>query len=275
MTLPSTQPLGTVLLTGAAGTLGRVLAAPLQAACQRLLLSDLPGPLATLAAAANNMACNMADAAAVQQLLAGVDAVVHLGGVSVEGPFEPILQTNIRGLHNLYEAARRNRTRRIVFASSNHVTGCYGIGDKISPADPARPDGNYGLSKLFGEGLASLYFDRFGIETVSLRIGTATVTPLDRRALSSWLSHADLARLVLAALTARDVGALVVFGISANTARWYNAEAGWARIGYAPQDNAEVFRAAVGHLPVSPDPKSPMNLLQGGSFMGIGPFDLT
>ncbi len=268
--------LGTVLLTGAAGTLGQVLAPPLQAACTRLIRSDLAAPLAALAAlaGAEAQACDLADASALHHLLHGVDAVVHLGGVAVEGPFEPILQANIRGLHNLYEAARRQGTRRIVFASSNHVTGCYGVTDAVRPTDPARPDGQYGLSKLFGEGLASLYFDRYGIETVSLRIGTATPTPPDRRALASWISHADLVRLVLAALRARDVGALVVYGTSANSARWYDSDAGWARIGYQPQDNAERFRAAVGHLPVDADPASVMNHLQGGLLLGIGPFDV-
>ena len=171
--------LGTVLLTDAAGTLGQVLAPPLQAACQRLIRSDLAGPLAKIAALAGTtaQACDLADASAVHHLLPGVDAVVHLGGVAMDGAFEPVLQADIRGLHKLYEAARRQGTRRIVFASSNHVTGCYGVQDRVAPTDPARPDGQYGLSKLFGEGLASLYFDRYGIQTVSLRIGTATATP--------------------------------------------------------------------------------------------------
>lgn len=268
------QRLGTVLLTGAAGTLGRVLADPLRAACTLLRRSDL-GPALIAQGLADGLACDLADTGAVLHLLEGVDAVVHLGGIAVEGPFQPILQANLLGLHNLYEAARRQGVRRIVFASSNHVTGCRRIDERVTPQDLPRPDGNYGLSKLFGEGLASLYFDRHGIETVSLRIGTATPTPLDRRALSTWLSHADLARLVLAALRARDVGALVVYGISANTARWYDSDAGWARIGYQPQDNAETFRDRVGHLPVHPDPNDPQNRFQGGSFMGIGPFDAT
>lgn len=270
--MSETSPsLGTLLLTGAAGTLGRVLAAPLRAACRRLVLSDLAGPLATLGEQPDAVPCDLADGAALRRLLAGVDAVVHLGGISYEKPFAPVLQANILGLHNLYEAARLNGVRRIVFASSNHVTGCYPQSQTISPADPPRPDGNYGLSKLFGEGLASLYFDRYGIETVSLRIGTATPTPPDRRGLATWLSLPDLARLVLAALTARDVGALVVYGISANDARFYDAEAGWARIGYRPQDNAERYRADVGHL--GADPASTAGRMQGGVFLDIGPFD--
>ena len=105
-------------------------------------------------------------------LLEGVDAVVHMGGVSTEQAWNAILDANIRGLVHLYEAARAHGTRRIVFASSNHVTGFYRQDQVISPRDPIRPDGFYGLSKAFGEGLAQLYWDRFGIETASLRIGS-------------------------------------------------------------------------------------------------------
>jgi uronate dehydrogenase len=261
-----------LLLTGAAGTLGRVLAPTLLAMTQRLRLSDRAEALAkvSLPAAAELAPCELADGAAVHQLLHGVDAIVHLGGVSVEGPFEPILQANIVGLHHLYEAARRQAVRRIVLASSNHVTGCYPQLQTVSPQDPPRPDGNYGLSKLFGEGIASLYWDRYGIETVCLRIGTATPAPPDRRGLATWLSLPDLARLVRCALTATGVGFMVAYGISANSRRFYDTEAAWARLGYVPQDNAETYAAHVQHLL---QPEGPMRLLQGGLFLGIGPFD--
>jgi uronate dehydrogenase len=258
-----------VVLTGAAGALGRALAAPLRADCQRLILSDLAGPLARL----NDpqaVPCDLADAAAVHALLDGVDAVVHLGGVSVEGPFEPILQANIRGVHNLYEAARRQGVRRIVFASSNHVSGCYRQDERVGPLDPPRPDGNYGISKLFGEGVASLYWHRYGIETVSLRIGTATPAPIDRRSLASWLSPRDLVQLVRCSLSAPAVGHTVAYGVSANPRSWWNSAAAWALLGYVPQDSAEPWTEQVGHLLL---PEGPTRELQGGSFLGIGPFD--
>jgi uronate dehydrogenase len=273
--MPSVTPphFDTLLLTGAAGTLGRALADPMRPLCRELRRSDLAGPLAALNDPAA-VPCDLADSAAVLQLLRGVQAVVHLGGVSVEGPWLPILQANIHGLHNLYEAARRQGVKRIVFASSNHVTGCYEQARPTRPGDLPRPDGNYGLSKLFGEGIASLYWDRHGVETVALRIGTATPDdrPPDRRGLATWLSHADLFRLVRAALTAPGVGFLVAYGISDNTRAWYDSKDAWARLGYVPQDNAERFAPEVEHI-VFP-PGSPMARYQGGSFMGIGPFDL-
>ncbi len=267
-----TRPFQNLLLTGAAGTLGRVLTPTLQGLTQQLRISDLAPALQALDVPAGVEAqpCDLADAAAVHALLQGVQAIVHLGGISVEGPWQPILQANIVGLHNLYEAARRQGVKRVVFASSNHVTGCYAQAQTVSPQDPPRPDGNYGLSKLFGEGIASLYWDRFGIETVCLRIGTATPAPPDRRGLATWLSLPDLAQLVTCALTAPAVGFLVAYGISGNTRRFYDTEAAWARLGYVPQHNAETHAQQVQHLL---QPEGPMRELQGGLFLGVGPFD--
>jgi uronate dehydrogenase len=138
----------------------------------------------------------------MDQLLAGVDAVVHMGGVPEERSFESILAANIVGLRNLYEAARRHKVRRLVVASSLHVTGYYRQDQVVDAQMPPRPDGYYAISKLYGENLGRYYFDRFGIETVSLRIGSYRVEPLTRRELSSWISADDMERLVLASLRA-------------------------------------------------------------------------
>ena len=268
----ATVPFSTLLLTGAAGTLGRVLAPTLRGLCQTLRLSDLPGPLALLPLLPGDeaMPADLADAAAMNRLLQGVQAVVHLGGVAVEGPFAPILAANVAGTTHLYEAARRAGTRRVVFASSNHVTGAYAQGEAIGVNHAPRPDGFYGASKLYGEGLAQLYFHRHGIESVCLRIGTALPEPTDARALATWLSPRDLAQLVRCALTAPAVGCTVAYGCSANTRRWWHDEATWARLGYQPQDNAEAWAAQLQDRLL---PEGPQRSMQGGSFLGIGPFD--
>ena len=140
--------------------------------------------------------CDLADGAGVEALLKGVDAVVHMGGISVEGPWEPILAANIIGLHNLYEAARRNGVKRIIFASSNHAIGFNPRTRRIDATDPVRPDGNYGVSKVFGEALSRFYWDRYGLETVCLRIGSSFPEPKDRRMLITWLSYDDMAEPV-------------------------------------------------------------------------------
>ena len=265
------KPFRRLLLTGAAGTLGRVLRPRLGTLCEHLRLSDR----ADLGAAAPGEELHPAaleDRAAVLALLDGVDAVVHFGGVSTEAAFDPILQANIVGVFNLYEAARHHGVRRIVFASSNHVVGFYRQSEVIDSHAPPRPDTLYGVSKAFGENLSRMYFERYGIQTVCLRIGSATPEPLNRRMLASWLSHDDLERLVVASLTAPCAEHTVIFGTSDNATRWWdNTRA--AHIGYRPQDSSEPWRAAIEAADPRPDPKDPALTWQGGVFVNLGPYD--
>ena len=260
-----------LLLTGAAGALGRELRARLAPHCDRLRLSDV----ADLGAAQANeelVQAALQDGPAVDALLAGVSAVVHLGGVSVEGPFEPILQANIIGLYNLYEAARKHQVLRIVFASSNHVTGFYRQDQVIDATMPVRPDGNYGISKAFGENLSRFYFDRYCIETVCLRIGSCFPQPKDRRMLATWLSYDDLERLVVASLTAPVVGHSIVYGMSDNRADWWDNTPA-RHLGYAPQDSSEPHRASVCARQPTLDMHNRATLYQGGAFVTQGPYE--
>lgn len=260
-----------LLLTGAAGGLGQVLRPRLKAYCESLRLSDI-AELGAAAAGEELRPAALEDAAAVSSLLEGVDAVVHLGGVSVEGPFEPILQANIVGVYHLYEAARRHGVRRIVFASSNHVTGFYRQDEVITPRDPMRPDGYYGISKAFGENLSRFYFDRYGIETACLRIGSSFPAPKDRRMLATWLSHDDLERLVVSALTAPLVGHTVIYGMSANRTVWWD-NSGARHLGYVAQDSSEPFRADAEARQPTLDLRDPAVVFQGGGFVTKGPFE--
>jgi len=260
-----------LLLTGAAGGLGKALRGPLKANCTTLRLSDRldVGPAGP---GEEVMLADLADADAVQAMMVGVDAVVHLGGVPVEGPFGPILQANIIGMYNLYEAARKCGTRRIVFASSNHVTGYYRQSETITADHPPRPDGMYGVSKAFGEDLSRFYFDRYGIETACVRIGSSFPEPRDRRMLATWLSYEDLYRLVTACLTTPMLGHTVVFGMSDNPVTWWdNARA--RHIGYVPKDSSELFREAVYARTPLPDPNDAVAQFQGGGFVRMGPFE--
>jgi len=172
----------------------------------------------------------------------------------------------------LYEAARRHSVARIVFASSNHVTGFYRQDEVVSPREPMRPDGYYGLSKAFGENLAQFYWDRYGIETVSLRIGSSFPEPKDRRMLASWMSYDDLERLVLASLTAPVVGHSVIYGMSGNTTTWWDNTPA-RHIGYRPQDSSERFRAEVEARQPALDRHDPAVAYQGGAFVKQGPFE--
>ena len=262
-----------LLLTGAAGHLGREMRPRLKSLCEVLRVSDLLDSLAPAADGEERMVCDLADRAAVLALLDGVDAVVHLGGVSSEQDWESILAANIEGMVHLYEAARRHGVKRIVYASSNHVTGFYRQDEVVSPRDPVRPDGFYGLSKAFGENLAQLYHDRHGMETVSVRIGSAFAEPRDRRMLASWMSFDDTERLFTAALTAPVVGHSIVYGMSDNPLAWWDNTPA-RHIGYRPQDSSEPFRRAVEARQPVLDRDDPATLRQGGTFVRTGPFFL-
>jgi len=260
-----------ILLTGAAGSLGVVLRRGLAPFAKTLRVSDKQdvGP-----AGPNEecVSCDLADKEAVHKLVENVDAIVHFGAVSVEARFEPILQANIVGVFNVYEAARKLGVKRVVFASSNHVTGFYKQTERIDPDSPMRPDGLYGISKCFGENLSRFYFDRYGIETVCLRIGSSFPAVRDRRMLATYLSYDDLIELVRCALFVPGVGHMVIFGASNNAVSWWdNSKA--AKLGFKPRDSSEPQRARVESEQPPPAPTDPVVVYQGGAFVRAGPFD--
>jgi uronate dehydrogenase len=246
-------PMAVILLTGASGSIGHMLR-------PRLAHHDLR--LTDVRADDGVEALDVTDAAAVERACRGADAVVHLGGVAGEGPFEEVLAVNVRGTERVLEAAHRTGVPRVVLASSNHAVGLCRRAD-AGPAGlpddvPARPDSYYGWSKAAMEALGRLYHDRHGLHVICLRIGSCGDRPADSRDLSVWLSPDDVARLVEASLTA--TGWRLVWGVSANTRRWWSAEGGRA-IGYAPADDAENWAAEVGE----PDPDAPEHQVVGGS----------
>ena len=268
---PKASPLvfSKLLLTGAAGQLGRELRPRLKAYCNVLRVSD-QNDLGVAAVGEEIQLADLANAFDMQTLLKDVNAVVHLGGVSTEQPWAPILASNIVGMVNLYEAARLEGTKRIVFASSNHVTGFYRQDEVIDNKMPPKPDGFYGLSKAFGEDVAELYWARWGIETVSIRIGSALPAPKDRRMLSTWISLDDLERLVVSALTAPIVGHTIIFGMSDNQSSWWdNTHA--KHIGYRALDSSDVFRHEVEARQPHIDRHDKAALFQGGAFVKIAP----
>lgn len=267
---PSRKPFTRILLTGAAGGLGQILRETLLAHAAVVRSSDI-SPMAPSRGEHDEVInCNLADKAGVEALVKDVDAIVHLGGISVERPFEEILDANIRGTFHIYEAARKHGVKRVVFASSNHVTGFYPQDAELDAHSLRRPDGYYALSKSYGEDLATFYFHRYGIETVSLRIGSSFPEPRNLRMLSTWLSYQDLDHLVERALLATDVGHSVVYGVSANRDLWWNNRHA-AHLGFAPQDSSEQFRPRIEQQP-KPAADDPNSLFQGGAFTAAGPF---
>ncbi|MEU6572804.1 NAD(P)-dependent oxidoreductase [Streptomyces sp. NPDC046805] len=256
----------TVLLTGAAGGLGTLMRSLLPEYGYTLRLFDAR----PVAGEPDAITADLGDTDALREAVRGVDAIVHLAGISLEAPFEQILRSNIEGTYHLYEAARREGVARIVFASSNHAVGFTPVprdGTPLIPVGtPRRPDTFYGLSKSFGEDLAQLYWDRHGLETVSVRIGSCFPEPTSVRMLSIWLSPADAARLFHSALTAEGVGHTVVYGSSANTRLWWDLTAARA-LGYDPRDDSEPYAARLLAERGVPDPGDPSEARLGGHFV--------
>jgi uronate dehydrogenase len=231
----------TVLITGATGDVGNHLSREL-AGRYKLRLSDrrpLKPPKGQTFVKAD--IAKMADALRITK---GVDAIVHLGGYSVEGPWESILQANIIGCYNVFEAARRNGVKRVLFPTSNHAVGFYRRDQTIDHRVYPKPDSRYGVSKVFGEALGSLYADKHGMEVFMMRIGNVNPVPIDKRRLSIWLSPRDLAQLVSIGIEHPDIKFEIVYGISRNKRAWYDNSNAF-RLGYRPQDDSEIFAQEV------------------------------
>jgi uronate dehydrogenase len=249
----------TVLVTGASGTIGTTVRSGLRELGWALRCVDLvAGP--------DVSAVDITSPDALDHVMPGVDAVVHLAGQPVEAPWPVIRHANLDGTYEVFEAARRHDVTRVVYASSNHAVGFTPIpSDAELPADlAARPDTLYGVSKVFGEALGRYYAERYGLQVACLRIGTFAPCPPDVRALSTWLSPADCVRLVDACLRSESLSYSIVWGVSANTRRIWSLAAGH-ELGYFPADDAEMHAAAL------PDAQPhPSDAFVGGGFTSPG-----
>jgi uronate dehydrogenase len=242
-----------ILITGAAGDVGTRLRKLLKGVYS-LRVSDIRKP-ADLGADDEFVTADLGDYEQTKQITAGIDGIVHLGGYSVEGPWETIHKSNIVGCYNLFEAAYRSGVKRIVFASSNHAVGFYPRDRKIGVDVTVRPDSRYGVSKAFGEAVGALYADKHGLRVTCIRIGNVGDKPLDKRRMSIWIKPEDLAQLIRIGLEHPDIRFEIFYGASDNAAGWWdNSNA--RRYGYRPQFRSEDFRdeamAAQAKLPADP-----------------------
>ncbi|SOE95277.1 uronate dehydrogenase [Burkholderia sp. D7] len=265
------KPFKRILITGAAGALGTVLREALKPYASTLRLNDRSA-LGEVAENEEHVICDLADKSAVFEMMKDVDMVVHLGGAPRENTFQVVLDSNIVGSYNIYESARQTGVRRVIYASSVHAIGFYECTQTIDADVPQRPDSLYGVSKAFVENLSRYYFDKFGIESVCLRIGSCFPKPVDRRMLATWLSYDDFAHLVVRSLVSSSVGHMIVYGNSDNSANfWDNSQAGY--LGYRPKDTADIFQNEVFSQTPIPDPRHPAIRFQGGQFAADGHFE--
>ena len=254
-----------VALSGASGNVGRILRVELQKRGVDLRSAGGTKPLVPLHDGEDVMHGDLRDPVVVDRLLAGVDVLMHMAGTSVERPLPEIIENNLVALHQVYEGARRHKVRRVVFASSNHAFGMHSVSVRLALGADYRPDGFYGLSKVWGEALARMYWDKHGVESVLLRIGTTMGRPPENfRQLSTWMGTDDLVQLVMRSISAKEVGCAEVWGISANTRAYYDLTEGNA-IGYAPTQNAEDW---ADEILARPNPLDPIaQQFQGGQFV--------
>ena len=251
-----------VLLTGAAGRIGTMIRPWLLQKYRNIRLSDAK-VISDLNDGETFELCDLASETDVDRIMTGVSVLIHFGGISNESTWSEILDSNIRGSINVFEAARKCGVKRIVFASSNHVVGFYKRSDIIDIDRIPRPDSRYGVSKVFGEALAAMYSDKYGIRTTCLRIGNADWQPVDRRRLSIWIHPEDLFQLVCIGVDHPSVRFEVLFGMSDNARAWW-ADPRAAALGYRPRHRSEDYAPQVLAAPHAPDPVADEH--QGGPF---------
>lgn len=249
-----------MLLTGASGRIGSTLRDGWRGTFPLLRLVDRRD-LGPAAAGEEVVVLDLADFAGLGRAMRGVDVVVHLAAIPSEERFERLLDANIRATYNVFEAARQAGVGRVVYASTNHVTGFYPRAQTIGPEEAVRPDSLYAVTKVFGEALGRLYADKWELDVVCVRIGSFAERPTSAHALGMWLSPRDTVRLFTNAVTVPDVGFLVVYGLSRNRGSWWR-NPGAAALGYEPLDEAEAAadEAVVDETAAAPE------LLQGGAY---------
>jgi uronate dehydrogenase len=234
-----------ILITGAAGQIGVALRHGLRGSYPLIRLLDV-APLGASEAGEEVVSADIRDTAAIESAMTGIDCVVHLAGASVESEWEKVLPLNIEGCYNVFEAARRQGVKRVIFASSNHAIGFHRRERFIDNSVVPRPDTRYGVSKVFGEAVGRLYADKYGLSVACLRIGTFRNPdqPAEARQLLTWISHRDMVQLVRRCIDAPDYHFVTVYGVSNNLrSRWDNTNAKF--LGYRPQDDSEVFAAEI------------------------------
>src|SRR4051794_31242883 len=252
-----------VALSGAGGQVGSMLRPRLLERGVKLRSAGGTRPLTPVSGTEEVTHGDLRDPHVVDRMLEGIDVLIHLAGTSVDRPLPKIIENTLRALHEVYEGARRHGVKRVVFASSNHAFGMYSVNDKLPTTALFRPDGFYGLSKAWGENMTRMYWDKHGIEGISVRIGSTLERPTEFRHLSTWLGYDDATQLIMCCIEAKAAGYLAVWGVSANTRSYWDNSAA-ARIGYRPTQNAEDYAAEILAQP------NPLDLVaqrfQGGSF---------
>ena len=228
-----------IVLTGASGRLGSYLREPLSKITKKLVSTDKEDIGKTLHNEVFKK-LNIKNFKEVNKILKKTDLIIHFGAYSNEGPFLEILDSNILGTYNIWKSAKKNKIKRIIFASSIHSVGMYRANETINHKVMHKPDTFYGLSKCFGENLAQMYWDKCGIECLTIRsLSCAKVT--SKRSLSTWLSYDDLIRIVIQSTKIKKLGFEIIYGVSNNKRLNVDNTNATRKLKINIKDNAEKF----------------------------------
>ena len=249
----------TWLLTGANGKIGQQLRIHLRKRVARLVVADREAPPDP---ASNEVAVSfdLNDFESIAQLTPGCDGVIHLAGIADEAPYADLLRVNALGTYHVLESMRLADVPRLVYASSNRITGFHSTNELLDDRSTVRPDGLYGASKAAAEALTRMYADKFGIRVCNVRIGSLEETPTSQREAATWLSPSD-ANLAFESAMTTSLPFSVFYAVSANRHRFWSLEPGRA-IGYVPHDDASTI---LGDNVCPPD-----NTAQAGDFANAG-----
>jgi uronate dehydrogenase len=262
------QKMKRLLITGAAGALGSHCRKNLQHLASTLRVSDRTELARTENDNEEVVQCDLTNYEQVQQLVEGCDGILHFGGQATEANWNVVRDSNIEGMYNLFEAARQNNCRRIFYASSIHAIGYHPLTTVIDDSVAIRPDTLYGASKAFGEALARLYFEKFGIETACVRIASCQPIPQNHRMLATWFSYDDLVHLVERVFDVPILGCPILYGVSNNDRRWAN-NSDVSYLGWIPKDNAEQHRERLDSEMREPDSSSDDFNYIGGPYVSF------
>lgn len=232
-----------VLLTGAAGRIGTAFRQQ-EGGRYALRLADRSVNDLTDAGGHEAIAFDIADPNACQRACAGIDTVVHLAAdPSPRADFYgSLLDNNFKGTYNIFQAARDQGCRRVIFASSINAVLGYPEDVQVHPDDPVRPPNVYGVSKCFGEALAPCFAERGGPSAICIRIGSYNAggrrEGLKPRDLSRFVSPRDLNHLLVRAIETPDLQFAIVHGLSDNRFKALDITSARELLGYAPRDDA-------------------------------------
>jgi uronate dehydrogenase len=258
-----------ILLTGATGLVGTDLRPYLSETYDEILLTSR-SPVADLRSNERHEAGDIADSGFVASLVEQVDGIIHLAGaVGPDYTFEEVMGPNVVGTYNVLNSARNLGVRQIIYASSHHAVGFLPRGAVIDSRTQPRADSFYGVSKAFGEVLASYFSDKFALNIMAVRIGYVGEQAVDERRMHTWCSPRDLAQLIHLGLSNTKLGYRLVYGVSDNPGGFFdNSEA--ENLGYRPRDNSLNFLADPKLRDAEPDPNSAEDRFVGGYFASRG-----